>query len=132
MDEVGRAVQRVDDPGVGAAFALALAAAGLFGPDAVLGVGPQQRFDDRGFGGVIDFGHEVVGLLGPDPQRVEIERSPVDEGTSGACGLDGHVEHGVEVSRHGLWARTQEELPDGSGDNGIVPVPPGLIQALLS
>ncbi|MNV28253.1 hypothetical protein D3C71_1194380 [compost metagenome] len=102
MDEVGGAVQRVDDPDkfriLGAVFA-----ARLFGQDAVAGVGRQQRLDDDFFGRVVHFGHKVVDLLLRDPHRFHVKGRAVDDGAGGACGLDGHVKHGVQVGRHKLW-----------------------------
>jgi hypothetical protein len=53
---------------------------------------------------VVDFGDEVVHLLLRDPDRLHVQRSAVDDGPGGACGLDGHVEHGVQVGgRHELF-----------------------------
>jgi hypothetical protein len=95
VDEVGGAVQRIDDPDEVAAL-LAMLLAGLFGQDAVVGVGGEERLDDGGFAGVVDLGDEVVDLLLRHTDRLDVERGAVDDGAGGACGLDGHVEHGME------------------------------------
>ena len=81
----------------------AMLAAGFLGPDAVVRIRGQQRLDDDLFGRVIDFGDEVVRLLLRDADGLDVERSPVDDRAGGAGGLDGHVEHGMQVGRrHGL------------------------------
>jgi hypothetical protein len=52
---------------------------------------------------VVDFGDEVIDLLLRDAHRFHIQRRAVDDGAGGAGGLDGHVEHGVQVGgRHEL------------------------------
>jgi hypothetical protein len=99
VDEVGGAVQGVDQPDVIGARPAVLAARFL-GPDAVVRIGPQQGFDDRGLGRVVDLGDEIVGLLLRDADGLDVERGPVDDRAGGASGLDGHVEHGVLVGRH--------------------------------
>jgi hypothetical protein len=110
VNEVGGAVQGVDHPDVIGAGA-AMLAAGFLGPDAVVGVGPEQGLDDGAFGGVVDLGDEVVRLLLRDAHGLHVEGGPVDDGAGGASGLDGHVEHGVLVGRHELF----EERPVGGG-----------------
>ena len=109
VDEIGRAVQRVDDPDEFGIFR-AMLAARLFGQNAVAGVSRQQRFNDRGFGGLIDFGDEVVGLLERDANGLNIKGSAVDEGAGGARSLDGHVEHGVEIAGHIELRKSGQEL----------------------
>ena len=80
------------------------------GQDAVIGVGAQQSFDDGLFACVVDLGDEVVDLLLRDANGFHIQRRAVDDRTSGSGGLDGHVEHGVQVGgRHellSLWDRS--------------------------
>ena len=101
MDEVGGAVQRVDDPDV-VGVLCTLGAAGFFGEDAMSWVGGEQRLDDHFLSRVVHFGDEVVDLLLRNPHRFHVERGAVDDGASGACGLDGHVDHGVQIGGHGL------------------------------
>jgi tRNA/rRNA methyltransferase len=56
--------------------------------------------------GVVDFGDEVVDLLLRDAHGFDVQRGAVDDGAGGAGGLDGHVEHGVQVGgRHKLFRR---------------------------
>jgi hypothetical protein len=62
VDEVGGAVQRIDDPDAVRILGSMLAARFL-GQDPVVGIGCQQGLDDRLFAGVVDFGDEVVDLL---------------------------------------------------------------------
>ena len=94
VDEVGRAVQRIDDPDKLGVFR-AMGAARLLGMDAVPRVGGQQGLDDDLFAGVIDFGDKVVDLFLGDTHGLDVECCAVDDGASGACGLDGHVDHRV-------------------------------------
>ena len=61
------------------------------------GVGAQEGFNDDRLGFLVDVGDEIVDLLGRDANRVNVKSSAVDDGASGACSLDGHIEHGVEI-----------------------------------
>ena len=101
MDEIGGAVQRVDDPDIVGILG-AMRAAGFFGQDAVAGIGGEQGLDDDLFAGLIDLGDEVVDLLLRDTHRLDVERRAIDDGASGARSLDGHVEHGMQIGRHEL------------------------------
>ena len=75
----------------------------FLGQDAVAGVGGHQRLDDGFLGRVIDFGHEIIDLLLRDADGLKVECGAVDDGAGGAGGLDGHVEHGVQIEgRHEL------------------------------
>jgi hypothetical protein len=78
VDEVGGAVERVDDPQVLAVLG-AMLAARLFGQDCVAGVGGQQGFDDRLLGRLVDLGDEVVDALGRYLQQIDVERRTVDD-----------------------------------------------------
>jgi hypothetical protein len=62
VDEVGGAVQGIDDPDV-VGVLVAVFAAGFFGQDAVLGVGVEQGLDDDALGRLVHLGHKVVDLL---------------------------------------------------------------------
>jgi len=99
VQEVGGAVQRVDDPDE-LAVLRAVHAAGLFGQDAVARVGAEQDLDDRGFRRVVDLAREVVRPLVRDLQDVQVLRTPVDDRPGSTSGLDGDVEHGVQRLRH--------------------------------
>ena len=101
VDEVGGAVQRVDDPDMVGVLGAVLAAR-FFGQDGMLGVGVEQRFDDDALGGLVYLGHKVVHLLLRNAHRFHIQGGTVDEGASGAGSLDGHVKHGVQGVRHKL------------------------------
>ena len=102
VDEVGGAVQRVDHPDeIGMLGAVLLAR--LFSQDAVAWVGCEQGFDDDFFSRMIHFGHKVVDLLLRNAHGFHVKGRAVDDGAGGACSLDGHVEHGVQIGRHKLW-----------------------------
>ena len=90
VDEVGRAVERIDDP---LELRLAIRFAGFFGEDGVIGIGGVQRLDDGGFGRLVDFRHEVVVLFLADLDAVQIERRAVDDLSGAARGLDSDIEH---------------------------------------
>lgn len=98
MDEVGGAVQRIDDPDV-VRFLIAELFAAFLAQNAMLWVGTQQGFDDDALGSLIYFSDEVIDLLLGDTNRFHVQRSAVDDGASGARSLDGHVEHGVQGGR---------------------------------
>ncbi len=101
VDEVGGAVQRVDDPDEFRILRAVLAARFL-GEDAMARIGGEQGLDDGLLARVVHLGHEVVDLLLRNAHRLDVERRAVDDGACGASGLDGHVEHGVQIGRHEL------------------------------
>lgn len=92
MDEVCRAVERIDDP---QEFGVGFVAARLFGQDAVAGIDFAQGFDDGRFGGAVDLGDEVVLLLDADLDLAEVEAGAADHAAGAAGGLDGRIEHVV-------------------------------------
>jgi hypothetical protein len=96
VDKVGGAVQWVDDPDELGIFGTVFTAR-FFGPDAVAGVGGQQCLNNHLFCGVVNLGYKVVDLLLGDANRLDVERGPVDDGTRSAGGLDGHVDHGMQI-----------------------------------
>jgi hypothetical protein len=76
-----------------------------------------------GFAGVVHFGHEVVDLLLRDAHGLHVQRGAVDDGAGGAGGLDGHVEHGVQVGDDincGEELRGRDRTGDAGGDNGCI------------
>ena len=101
MDEVGGAIERVDDPDEFCVVLRTVRAAGLFGHDAVVRVRGQQGFNDDGLGSLVHFGDEIVGLLGGHAHRFHIKRRPVDDRAGKTRRLDGDIEHGVEIAGHG-------------------------------
>ncbi|MPN02045.1 hypothetical protein SDC9_149258 [bioreactor metagenome] len=102
MDEVGGAVQRIDDPHEFRRLG-AMLAARFFGQDAVLRVSGEKGFDDGALARHVDLGHKIIELLLRDTHSLDVEGSSVDDGASGARSLDGHVKHGVQGrGRHGL------------------------------
>ena len=62
MDEVGGAVQGIDDPDV-VGIGVTVGGAGLFGQDAMVGVGGEQRVDDDALAVLVYLRHKVVRLL---------------------------------------------------------------------
>ena len=107
MNEVGGAVQRIDDPDV-VCVRVAVRAAGLFGQDAVVRKGGEQGFQNDGFAGLVDFGDEVIDLLLRDSNSLHVQSGAVDDGACGACGFDSHIEHGVKVGGRHKFLRTSK------------------------
>jgi hypothetical protein len=94
VDEVGGAVQRVDDP-YKLRVLRTVFGARLLRPNAMAWVGCEQRLNNHFFTSDIDLGHKVVDLLARDAHRLNIQRSAVDKRASSTSSLDGHVDHGV-------------------------------------
>jgi hypothetical protein len=89
VQEVRRAVERIDDPGV-RTFSRCT---GLLGDDGVIGIGAMQRFDDGVFGGAVDLRDEIVSLLLLHLQDVHpIERAH-DDLSRAPCRPQGDVQH---------------------------------------
>jgi tRNA/rRNA methyltransferase len=109
MDEVGGAIERVDDPHM-ICIGVAVGFARLFGQDAVVGVGSEQGFDDGVFAGQVDFGYKIIDLFLRNSNSLHVQGGAVDDGACGACSLDGYVEHGVEIGRH-EFLRTKQCSP---------------------
>ena len=96
-DEIGRAIQRVDDPDDVRTVALAGLKAGLFGMDAVVRVGLAQVADDGLFGSPVNFGNVIVGLFLVDGQNVKPLYGAIDQFSGAACGAQGDVQHGLHT-----------------------------------
>jgi len=94
VQEVGRAVERIDDP---ECIVLAGPAA-LLGEKCVLRVVTADDADDFLLGGVVDLGDEVVASLGGDGERLEAVQAPDDDLARAARGPNGNVEKRL----HGL------------------------------
>ena len=97
MDEIGGAVERIDDPDVFVFVVVFIVqigrGAGFFSQDCVAWICAQQDFDDGLFGGAVDFGHEIVMLFFFDFEQVEIERAAIDDGSAAARGFDRRIKH---------------------------------------
>ena len=95
MDEIGRAVERVDYPLI---FVRALLATFL-GQYRVLGIVIVDDLDNGFLGAVIDFGHVFVAILLGDFERLELVELPNHEFAcptgSAHCDIDHTVHVGV-------------------------------------
>jgi hypothetical protein len=86
VQEVGRAIERIDDPHVVRVRVL-VAARAFLGKDRVVRVRGVQRLHDRGLRRVVDLAHEILRSLRGDRQKVEIARAAVDDVAGAARGL---------------------------------------------
>ena len=102
MDKVGGSVEWVNDPHEFRILGAKLSAR-FFGPNAVSGISGQQGFNNRLFCSMVYLSDKVIGLFLRDANRFDIKRSAVDDRTRSAGGLDGHIDHGVQIERHKLW-----------------------------
>ena len=96
-NEVGGAVQRVDDPdGVGAVAVAGLEAA-LFGLDAVIRIGFAQLADDCLLGGAVDFRNIIARVLFVHGEHIEAFHGTVNELSCAARGTQGDVQHRLHM-----------------------------------
>ena len=87
MQEIGRAVERVDDPD-SVRFALC---AGFLGEDRVVGVVILDDFDDRVFCCAVGITDEIVVSFLFDIELVELVEMPDEYGAATACCHHGHI-----------------------------------------
>ena len=105
VQEVGGAVQRVDDPGVGLVGPLDQAA--LLAKEAVAGAGLGQRFEDHLLGLEVGGGDEIGRRLFGHLQLAEFAEIAVEAARRLARGVAHHLQegglgaHGVKRSRSG-------------------------------
>ena len=62
MNEIGRAVERINDPNV-IGVRVAVRGPRFFGQDAVIGIRGQQRLNNDALAVLVNFSHKVVHLL---------------------------------------------------------------------
>ncbi|MCY1177914.1 hypothetical protein D9M73_182400 [compost metagenome] len=94
--EVGGAVQRVDDPQVILAFfAAACVQAGFFAVDGVVRVGLAQGIDDFLLCGAIDFGDVILGVFFVDLDGIQALDGAEDQFTGAAGGAQRDIQHGL-------------------------------------
>ncbi len=94
-DEVGGAIQRVDDPDVVGAFAFACQVAGFLTVEAVGGVGLAQDGENGLLGSAIDFGDEVIGAFFVDGDNVQALNRTENQFTGAAGRAQCDVQHGL-------------------------------------
>ena len=97
--EVGGAVQWVDDPQVVFAFAAAGVHASLFAHDGVSRVSLAQGVDDFLFGGTVHFGHVVLGVLFVDLDGIQALNGAENQFTGAAGCAQRDIQHGL----HGVF-----------------------------
>ena len=96
MQEVGGAVERIDDPD----RVVLAAAAALLGEDRVLGIVLVDDVDDLALGGAIDLADVVVAALGGDLQALEPHQAAHDDLAGAARGAHGNVEQWMHGRLH--------------------------------
>ena len=109
MQEIGGAVERVDDPDE----LVAAAAARLLAEEAVVRVDATHRLDDVPLGHVVDFGDEIVAALGLHADGRHPVEVAHDDVTRAAGGADGNIEH-----RRHVHAASRRWVVGKSGGNG--------------
>ncbi len=92
VQEIGRAIERVDDPDE---FTVA-AAAGLLPEHCVLRMAAADGGDDVRFGLAVDVGDEIVAALGVDLDRIETRQAAHDQIT----GAPGRAHADIEERLH--------------------------------
>ena len=95
VDEVGSAIQWVDNPHGICAVALARLKSGLFSLDAVIGVCLAQMGNNGLLGGAVNFGHVVASVLLVDGKNINTFHGTVDHFSGATCGAEGDVQHGL-------------------------------------
>jgi len=93
--EVGGAIQWVDDPQVVFAFAAAFVQAGFFAENAVGRVGLAQGVDDFLFGGAIHLGYIILGVFFVDLDGIQALDGAEDQFTGAAGGAQRDIQHGL-------------------------------------
>ncbi len=88
MQEIGGAVERIDDPDE---FAVAAAAAFL-GEEGVLRVAAANGGDDVGLGLAVDVGDEIVAALAVDFQGIEAREAAYDQIAGAPRGAHADIE----------------------------------------
>ena len=94
VQEVGRAVERIDDPDVLGRRVGALRRAFL-GEDRVVRIRGEQRLDDLALRLAVDLAHEVLRALRGHGQQVEVARAAVDDVAGAARRLHRDRERGM-------------------------------------
>jgi hypothetical protein len=105
VQEVGSAVERVDDPLV--LIILGAVLAGFLSEDAVVGIGLAQGLDDLAFRLHVSFTDEVVALLGGDIQPFEVIEVAQEDAAGAQCGALGNVQSWV----HGRSGQLENGRP---------------------
>ena len=123
MDEVGSAVQWVDDPLVVFTVATAFEHTGFFSQNAVVRVGLANHIDDARFCSAIHFGDEVVHALFRDRHGITAFSSSANQISRLTGGSQGDIHlrrmHGI-YPQYGVWRNSVKER--GAGKLGV-PVP---------
>src|SRR5436190_11160531 len=106
MDEVGRAVERIDDPHV---LRVGVRRARLLGEQPVIRVRLAHDLDDRFLRRVIHLRDEVLGALRRDAQPSAVQRRAVDDRARAARRAHGDIEYWMHRNSSG----TEPELIRG-------------------
>ncbi len=93
--EVGGAIEWVDDPQVFFAFAAASVEAGFFAADGVSRIRFAQSVDDFLLGGTINLGHIVLGVFFVDLDGIQALDGAENQFTGGAGGAQRDIQHGL-------------------------------------
>jgi hypothetical protein len=115
VQEIRRAVQRVDDPQV----VVAGLPAAFLGENTVVGIGSVCDRDDFLFGQPIHLADEIVALFALDAQCVDAFHMAYDHIAGGARGTDRNVQHGMNHGRPRISDEAGKNLVAGIGTSGF-------------
>src|SRR5690606_6853672 len=101
-DEVGGAIQRVDDPEVIGAVSGALREAAFLAENAVVGVGLAQRGHDQLFRGVVDLGDIILRVFLIYRDHVQALGGTKNQFAGAAGGAQRDIQHGLH--RSNTWS----------------------------
>ena len=90
--EIGRAVDRIDDP---YELGVRIGGAAFLAEDAVIGIGAHDGVDDRVLGGAVDLRDEVVLGFLLDLERRDAVHRASDDASGPTRGAQGDVDEGM-------------------------------------
>lgn len=95
MNEIGGAVQGIDDPDVFVVVVQIGGCAGFFGQNRMIRIGLTQHVNDRLLGGLIHFSDKIVVVFGHDTQLLDLEGCPSNDRSGAARGFYRSIDHGM-------------------------------------
>jgi len=99
VQEIGGAIERIDDP---EKFSLALLAlsSSFFTQEMVVGISFAENVYDFSFSGPVDFTHEVIPAFVVYGKVIDIVHGADNQIPRLSCGAGGDIEHGVHRRKY--------------------------------